>query len=471
MPDTAPLETDLIYLLTQTIEYLPGAAALLDLRSGLSHATPLASNHSWRQQYGDRLRALWDGIQRRDRLRLLRQLRRSQTVALPLQLESGDWVTLTILNRPREVLSLGIVALQLEILSNSRENPPAATSGFCEDLALVVDTLPVLYLRSGNDGRILAVNQVYSRRRARPMAQLMTLTVDDLTRQFRAHSLDPGQLPVPQPNIPAADSDFCYGAWLNQFGQQGEQLLQVHNDDGSTSIEIWRQRPIRAQDGSLLFCHWLGYDITPYVSLLDTRGRLLNQLQIRNRELMHRVRNNLALIGSLLSFQRLSHPEAGTVLASLQRQVEAIALLQPYLELEASERVPLLPYLRDLLAAVMARHPQLSLRLSLTTGNEAGPALVPTRLVPLGIVLQELLEATGDRGGDCAVSLETGAGELCLRLQFSADSPQAPIAPCCSRLLEGLMTQLQARLEWLHTREVQLRLPLLPSEDREPVSA
>ncbi len=186
---------------------------------------------------------------------------------------------------------------------------------------------------------------------------------------------------------------------------------------------------------------------------LDEKGMIL-------RELQHRVKNNLAMISSLVSLEtdRLSSEEDREALGRVQDRIRAMALIYDMLyRSEDVLDVDLSHYLGRLLEA-------------LDEGYLGGPGggrglvelaadLAPVRLdlkraVPLGIVVTELVTNAikyafpGGRRGRISVSLGTGEGAARLRIEDDGVglAPSVDGAGTGLKLVELLVEQIGGSL-------------------------
>jgi two-component sensor histidine kinase len=109
------------------------------------------------------------------------------------------------------------------------------------------------------------------------------------------------------------------------------------------------------------------------------------------REVHHRTRNNLQMLGDLLEIeaQTLASPEKRAILEKSRRRIHAFARLHDelYPALE-NGRVRLRRYLAHLLEGVGQLHPGLAVRLE-AAGDDI--ALDPDRTVRVGLVVMELV--------------------------------------------------------------------------------
>ena len=142
------------------------------------------------------------------------------------------------------------------------------------------------------------------------------------------------------------------------------------------------------------------------------------------RELQHRVKNNLQVIGSLLEMQSRRTGEAGTraSLAEARDRVTAIATIHEMLYQSAPfSEVDLGKYARRLVAQIMAAYPSGS-RIEWQVEGE-GSFFDLERAVPFGVLLNELVSNVckhafpADAKGKLSVTLQRENGDLHLRVR------------------------------------------------------
>lgn len=184
--------------------------------------------------------------------------------------------------------------------------------------------------------------------------------------------------------------------------------LEDHSGSGDTPA---RKLSLAIADDESLIYHedtrrWYSVTVSPIVweehenavlvvsldvtEVVEARRRLAEELehtQLRLEEVNHRIKNNLALVQSLVHFSEHELPE-GYDLADLYHQVRALRVLYQRLNSrEGSGTVDLRSYITDILAGVF--HP----------GERAGVSVevdVPPRpmgvksATPLGLILSEL---------------------------------------------------------------------------------
>lgn len=183
---------------------------------------------------------------------------------------------------------------------------------------------------------------------------------------------------------------------------------------------------------------------------------LIRQTKL-TREVHHRVKNNLQVISSLINFHaRGAHsPEAADAYASIQRRVDALAVVHRYhfAELEENRGLAIRSVIGELASNIRATAPERSSELGITLDLE--PYLVSQdTAVAVAFLLTELIELAMmcDPAAKIRISLRAGETErqAILRLSSTAmvqcEALQRQIGERYGRVMEGLARQLRSAL-------------------------
>ena len=152
-------------------------------------------------------------------------------------------------------------------------------------------------------------------------------------------------------------------------------------------LGAWQQRLLRQANALLRATN---YTIT------DNNRRIQEQaarLRLLLRELHHRVKNNLAIVSSLLNLQSgsLADPVAARAVREGRQRVEAMGLIHQRLyQTDDVVRVDMRPYLTTLVDNLLAAYGFDDDRFDLELGLDL-PVLDVDRAVPLGLILNELV--------------------------------------------------------------------------------
>jgi PAS domain S-box-containing protein len=167
----------------------------------------------------------------------------------------------------------------------------------------------------------------------------------------------------------------------------------------------------------------IGLDFSERTRLERELEERLAERETLLRELHHRTKNNLQVVGSLLSIEagELEDEKSRAALRDMGRRVETMAMAHELIyKSDSLSRIELGPYLRDIAAlAIEGAGP--SRRIELEFGSPRIEAAIETAS-PLGIVVNELVTNSikhgfrDGRGGKIRLSLErSGGGPLALK--------------------------------------------------------
>ncbi|MBW4329700.1 histidine kinase [Stakelama sp. CBK3Z-3] len=190
----------------------------------------------------------------------------------------------------------------------------------------------------------------------------------------------------------------------------------------------------------------------------DLAEGLVRQTRL-TREVHHRVKNNLQVIASLINFHaRSAHgEEAGQAYASIQRRVDALAVVHRYhyAEMEENHGLELRSVLGELASNIRATAPASASGLRITL--DLDPFLVSQdTAVAVAFLLTELVELAMKCSGSAAVniSLKPGDPKECATLRLSSPALVQSAAfdtlneTRYGRIITGLSRQLRAKLHY-----------------------
>ncbi len=148
---------------------------------------------------------------------------------------------------------------------------------------------------------------------------------------------------------------------------------------------------------------------------------LLKEKETILREVHHRIKNNISTISGLLSLQSQSSrsPEVQSALKDTISRVRSIGVLYENLMIKDEYRdMPVRNYVESLVASIVALYPELA---TITIEKSISDfTLIPKKLFPLGIIINELLTNimkyafTGREKGRITIALEKSDSHITL---------------------------------------------------------
>lgn len=187
---------------------------------------------------------------------------------------------------------------------------------------------------------------------------------------------------------------------------------------GEARWHLWSNRAIFDCAGRMVEVQAVARDITERKVAEERLKRALDERETLLREVLHRVKNNLQLLSSLLNahLRDRGDPALAALLAGLQRRIHAMALVHEHLYgLSDLDAVDMDRYVRGLLRALLLAHGDIASRV--TVDLDVGSASLPLDLaMRIGMILGELASNAlrhafpASRQGTLAVRLQHGRG-------------------------------------------------------------
>lgn len=223
---------------------------------------------------------------------------------------------------------------------------------------------------------------------------------------------------------------------------------------------LWSNRGIFDRAGRLIEVQAVARDITMRKVAEERLQRALDERETLLREVLHRVKNNLQLLSSLLNahLRDRDDPALAALLAGLQRRIQAMAMVHEHLYgLSELDAVDMGRYVQKLLRALLLAHGDISSRV--TVDLDLGSAQLPLDVaMRVGMILGELASNAlrhafpEHRRGTLSVRLARGRGRSVtlevrddgVGLDESVDVEHAPSLGL--RLVSELVTHLQGTL-------------------------
>jgi PAS domain S-box-containing protein len=201
---------------------------------------------------------------------------------------------------------------------------------------------------------------------------------------------------------------------------------------GERRMVRWANCVLRSEDGRVVGTASIGEDVTERLAAAARREQALREKEILLREIHHRVKNNLQIVGSLLYFQakKVRDPESRRLIEEGQERLRAIQLVHDLLHrADGLDRVDLGAYLRALTAQTERAHARPGLPVRVEVKVPEGISLPADTAMPCGLVVAELLtnafkHAFPGRPG--RIEVEVAAGERALLLRVGDDGVGLP---------------------------------------------
>jgi len=252
----------------------------------------------------------------------------------------------------------------------------------------------------------------------------------------------------------------------------GRDLFGLCKDGREVPIEIGLN-PLRTEEGPLVLASII--DITERVQAAQRLMNSLREKEVLLREIHHRVKNNLAVIGSLLYLQSSTTQDEQTLrmLQNCRDRVHSMALVHERLyRSEDLASVDFAEYTEELTSQLFRNHVLSTDTIRLKLEVEKIPLDID-RAIPCGLILNELISNAlkhafpNGRSGEIRVSLQrTQNGGLILSVADNGVGlpDEATLQTRRSlgmRLVHSLATQLDTQIEFLRRdpgTEVRWRL-------------
>ncbi len=224
---------------------------------------------------------------------------------------------------------------------------------------------------------------------------------------------------------------------------------------GASSCIEWSCRAIFSPEGGLSEYQAVGRDITERVAMEEALRRSVAEKELLLKEVHHRVKNNLAVIVSLirLGYDRLDSEQGRAVFSDLENRVGSIALVHEKLYRSNDlSGIDLCEYVRDLANQVLATFP---LHTAVDVDVSIPDVFLPLDMaMPIGLIINELLTNsvkyafTGREKGMIRIAVERDEK---YELRYTDDGVGMPVEndACGSlglKLVRGLVDQIGGTL-------------------------
>ena len=194
-----------------------------------------------------------------------------------------------------------------------------------------------------------------------------------------------------------------------------EQTIELK--DKKLHAEITRA-PI-LKDGTVVKVILMIRDRSKEKEIDELKQRNAEQKEVLLREIHHRVKNNLAIVISLLNFQlrNNTNEELNRMIIDIQMRIRSMALIHEHLyRSENLDRIPLASYVESLSYMIMTAYS--GHRVNLVRNLEPMDVSIETAL-PIGLIINELLTNAfkyafpGHLEGEISITLEAMEDHMC----------------------------------------------------------
>jgi len=212
----------------------------------------------------------------------------------------------------------------------------------------------------------------------------------------------------------------------------GQPLSKEERETRPGRPDTWvmtTKMPLRDAGGNLSGTFGISRDITGRKQAEEEIKRQLAEKEILLKEVHHRIKNNIATVGGLISLRLKSirNPEAVAALQDAIGRVDSMRILYDKLLLgDEYEDLSVKNYIESLIDTIIALFPD-SIKITVEK-RIADFQLVAKRLFPLGLIINELLTnkikyAFASReSGRIGIILENHAGRATLSIEDDGDT-------------------------------------------------
>jgi PAS domain S-box-containing protein len=222
------------------------------------------------------------------------------------------------------------------------------------------------------EGKVLSINQAAVRLTGYPHGDLLTMNMADLLMPEVRH---------------------LFKAYLAEIQAKGWAHGTMRVQTASGEPRYWEfHNTLRTKDVAIPVVRGVGRDITERERAEKEIKRQLAEKEILLKEVHHRIKNNIASIGGLISLhmQSVSNPEAVAVLQEAIGRVDSMRILYDKLLITEDYRdISVKNYAESLADAVLALFPD---RAKVKLEKQIDDFyLDPKQLFPLGLIINELI--------------------------------------------------------------------------------
>jgi PAS domain S-box-containing protein len=301
------------------------------------------------------------------------------------------------------------------------------------------DMAPVGYLTLNREGLILGANST--------VAKMIGVARSALINQPLSSFVFP------------EDQDTNYHAFKQLFGTAGPQVWEVRMvAEAGNAFWTCLEATIAPDVDGIAMCHAVVSDISKRKISEENLARALAEKRALLQEIHHRVKNNLAIVSSLLSLQAntIDNQETVATLEDAERRVKAMSMIheQLYSHIDMSS-IDFAVYGRDLAVRLFSTYSQ---NATITYRLELAPiTLAIAQAIPLGLILNELITnalkyAYPDGNGEILIQLSSEGHQVCMTVSDNGAGLPANFDLQTSKslgltIIQALTDQLQGELE------------------------
>ena len=222
------------------------------------------------------------------------------------------------------------------------------------------------------EGKVLSINEAAVRLTGYPLDDLLTMNMVDLLMPEVRH---------------------LFKAYLAEIQAKGWAHGTMRVQTASGEPRYWEfHNTLRTKDVAIPVVRGVGRDITERERAEKEIKRQLAEKEVLLKEVHHRIKNNIASIGGLISLhmQSVTNPEAIAVLQDAIGRVNSMRILYDKLLITEDYRdISVKNYVESLADAVLALFPD---RAKIKLEKQiADFQLDPKQLFPLGLIINELI--------------------------------------------------------------------------------
>lgn len=291
-------------------------------------------------------------------------------------------------------------------------------------------------------------------------------TVPAIDQSSEGYALKTG-VPAVSPDVSKEDR-FDYAGFLKRHGVQAIVNVVIPGPVGESPfglLQVDSREPREFSESDIKFLQGYANIIGAAIERHRYQEQLRNALDTQTRlhaELLHRIKNNLAVISSILRVKsrQSAHPVVQQEISDVLSRIEVLAQIYDQLHSSSqSERIDLGGYLSALCTRVVSFTNQIRDRAKISTDAEV--ALVETAVaVPLGLVLTEFVTNSLKHAGTARplkIDLSINRKPKEIEIRMSDNGPgfgdglerkEEKNSGSGILLMEGLLRQANANWKW-----------------------